>query len=38
MRTNEVSPLWLSAIDFDRFFDAVDAPHHAVSDRGVQND
>jgi hypothetical protein len=37
MRTYEYSPLWLT-IDFDGLSDMVDAPHHAVSDRGVQND
>jgi hypothetical protein len=37
MRITEFSPIGL-IIDFDRFFDLVDAPHHAVSDRGAKND
>jgi hypothetical protein len=36
MRTTEFSPVRL-VIDSDRF-DLVDAPHHAVSDRGAKND
>jgi hypothetical protein len=37
MRTTAFSPLRL-IIDFDRFFDLVDTPHHAISDRGAKND